>query len=81
MYGNDRMYLTTNTMKTMFRKMMDIWYANPMGKGRFSFVKKNKIVQSPTVEPDSLYDCTGVYVFSIKIRYLTFRILLYSRSR
>ena len=44
MYGNDRMYLTTNTMTTMFRKMMDIWYANPMDKQRGILRRKNKIV-------------------------------------
>ena len=43
--------------------MMNIWYANPMGEQGGIFRRKNKIVRSPTVEPGSLYDCTGVYVF------------------
>ena len=57
MCGNDMMYLASTTMTNGMKEMIKVWYANPMGEN-------NKIVQSPTVEPESLFDCTGVYVLT-----------------
>ena len=34
-----------------------------MGEYQCKFSRKNKIMRSPTVEPECLYDCTGVYIF------------------
>ena len=42
---------------------MDSWYANPMGEDLCNVTRKNRIIRSPTVESECLYNCTGVYVF------------------
>ena len=63
MFGNDRMFLTCRTFDKPFKHLMKSWYANPMGEELCNDTRKLKIIRSPTVESDCLYNCTGVYVF------------------
>ena len=80
MYGNDRMYLATNTMTTLFKTIMEIWYANPMGEEQCMFSRK-KQDHAQSYLNLSLFTITqGCTLLPIEIRYITFRTPLYSRS-